>query len=260
LVEPHDVTMHNYTMSIERDLLDPPLPDIVASGNWALFLDLDGTLIDLAPTPDSVVVPKDLIETLAALHNHFSGALAIVSGRPLASLDALLQPLRLTVAGEHGAVLRRADGTMLEAAKQLNVPGDWRQLIRQAARNWPGTLVEEKVHSIAVHFRANPALEGEIAATLCSIATSNSAFEVLPAAMAREIRHRDSHKGAALRCLMGSAPFVARRPLFIGDDITDEDAIAAATDLGGIGLRVSDHFSGQPAEVRSWLKKIAGRE
>ncbi|WP_374367461.1 trehalose-phosphatase [Dongia sp.] len=260
LVDPHVFAMNNPDMIIERDISDPPLPDNVATGDWALFLDLDGTLLDLAPTPDSVIVPKDLIETLAALHTRLDGALAIVSGRSLSTIDAFLQPLRLAAAGEHGAVLRYADGSFGGAGASAAVPVLWRAKIRDAARNWPGALVEEKPHGIAVHFRANPKLETEITTALADLTAADPAFEVLPAAMARELRHRGAHKGAALRHLMQTSPFAGRRPLFIGDDVTDEDAITAAQALNGIGLRVPEHFAGQPTLVRAWLRHLSGKE
>ncbi|WP_166645065.1 trehalose-phosphatase [Dongia mobilis] len=246
-------------MTFQRDISDPPLPDHATLGEWALFLDLDGTLIDLAPTPDSVVVPPDLIETLAVLEQTMSGALAIVSGRSLGVIDRLLAPLRLAAAAEHGAVIRAGAHDAAEAGGDMAVPASWRRQLRQLAQQWPGALVEEKPNGIAVHYRANPALEEMVSTALAAMVAGDSSFEVLPAAMAREIRHRDANKGAGLQRLMRRMPFAARRPLFIGDDVTDEDAIAAAQALGGIGLRVPDHFGGAPARVRAWLCELAGR-
>lgn len=247
-------------MTFQRDLSNPPLPDSATIGDWALFLDLDGTLIDLAPTPDSVSVPEDLVETLAALQAHLMGAVAIVSGRTVATIDDLLQPLRLAAAGEHGAVLRLADGMLVAAGERAKVPASWRQELYWMAGHWPGSLIEEKSFGIAVHFRANPSLAPAVAAALQNLIEPDRDFELLPAAMAFEIRHRDCHKGNGLRRLMQTAPFSTRRPLFIGDDVTDEDAVLAAEALGGLGLRVPEYFAGEPARVRAWLRDLSGRK
>lgn len=246
-------------MMVEREIPDRPLPEAASLGDWALFLDLDGTLLDLAPTPDSVRVPKDLPAALSSLALRCGGAVAILSGRSLETIDTLLRPLRPAAAAEHGAVLRRADGSIDPGDAEAVVPAAWRGEIRILAAGWPGALVEEKPHGIAVHYRANPELEPVVTSALNRIARANNAFEVLPAIMAREIRHRMAHKGEALCRLMRTAPFAGRRPLFIGDDVTDEDAIRASEQLGGHGLRVHERFDGAPAKVRDWLRHLAGR-
>lgn len=246
-------------MTSERENVTPPLPGHATLGDWALFLDLDGTLLDLAPTPDSVSVPGDLIETLAALQIRLDGALAILSGRSLGVIDHLLQPLRITAAGEHGASLRWSGSDPASEEADAVVPEAWRRRIHEMALSWPGALVEEKPHGIAVHYRANPALETEVSALLGQIVDGDRSFEVLPAVLAREIRHRLVNKGAALRRLMRVSPFDGRRPFFIGDDVTDEDAIEAAAQLGGVGLRVAEGFAGGPADVRTWLRQLSGR-
>ena len=245
-------------MKVEREITGPPLPERAALGDWAIFLDLDGTLLDLAPRPDAVRVPEDLAESLDALRRSCDGAVAILSGRPLDTIDHFLRPLRLPAAAEHGAVLRRADGSIDPSDTAAIVPVAWRNAIRAMIGGWPGALMEEKPHGFAVHYRANPGLESEVSAALRQVAAADDDFEVLPATMAREIRHRMAHKGNALCRLMETAPFADRRPLFIGDDVTDEDAIRAAEQLGGRGLRVDEWFDGAPARVRGWLKELAG--
>ncbi|MCW5582163.1 MAG: trehalose-phosphatase, partial [Luteimonas sp.] len=129
-------------------------PDI--RPDWALFLDLDGTLIDLAPTPSSVVVPDGLVDVLRRLRERLGGALAIISGRPVEEVDHLLAPLRLTVAGNHGASARLPDGTQGLLAAVAAVPEDWIVRARAACARWPGTLVEAKPYSLALHFRQAP--------------------------------------------------------------------------------------------------------
>lgn len=244
-------------MMSQRDDNLPPRPNAINLREWALFLDLDGTLLDLAASPDSVFVPRHLIETLATLRTRLSGALAIVSGRPLRNIDRLLHPLLIAAAGEHGAVLRGAGGDLIEAGAETIVPERWRQAIRAQAETWPGVLVEEKTHGVAVHFRGNLAAALPVMALLEGLVAEDVSFEVLPAVMARELRHRSVGKGNALAALLAQEPFRGRRPLFIGDDVTDEDAIAAAHHLGGVGLRVPDAFQGEPARVRAWLAEIA---
>jgi trehalose 6-phosphate phosphatase len=244
-------------MMVQRDDSFPPRANLIDLRDWALFLDLDGTLLDLAASPDSVLVPRKLIETLAILRNRLSGALAVISGRPLRTIDRLLHPLLVAAAAEHGAVLRFADGEIVEAGSQTVVPEHWRRMIHQRAESWPGVLVEEKSHGVAVHYRHNLPAGIPVMTLLEELIAEDPAFQVLPAVMARELRHHSINKGNALATLMTREPFSKRQPLFIGDDVTDEDAIAAAMRLGGIGLRVPDAFQGEPSRVRAWLADLA---
>ncbi len=235
------------------------LPSVTSTG-WAVCLDLDGTLIDIAETPDAVIVPDALIALLDGLRTDFSGAIGILSGRPLNSIDALLHPLRLPAAGEHGAMLRLPDGAIAAAGAETRVPEEWRARIRQITSDWRGLLIEEKAHGLALHYRANPMLAGPVAELLEMITAEDTAFQMLPARMARELRHVTINKGIALKRLMEVAPFRGRRPLFIGDDATDMDAIAAANRMGGIGLLVGDCFAGSVANVRDWLASLLRRD
>ncbi len=231
-------------------------PPMLSLSEWAFFLDLDGTLLDIAASPDAVTVPASLIDTLGALRNHLSGALAIISGRSIRTIDRLLHPLLVSAAGEHGAVLRFPDGDIADAGSDVAVPDEWRNAIHVQAERWPGALIEEKPHCIAIHYRENPAAAGEIGRFLETLAARDPSFVALPAIMAFEIRHCSIDKGNALAALMAQDPFRDRKPLFIGDDVTDEDAILAASQLGGTGLRVPDAFGGEPAQVRLWLRDL----
>jgi trehalose 6-phosphate phosphatase len=244
-------------MMLQRNHHLPPRPNLIHLQDWALFLDLDGTLLDVAASPDSVQVPKHLIETLAVLRARLGGALAILSGRSLRIIDRLLHPLLLAAAGEHGAVVRLPDGSPRETGPETVVPAHWRQLIHRQAESWPGVLVEEKSHGVAVHYRGNLSAAIPVMSMLEQLIESDSSFHVLPALMARELRHKTINKGRALVTLMETEPFRGRRPLFVGDDVTDEDAIEAAARLGGIGLRVPDSFENEPARVRAWLAELA---
>lgn len=225
--------------------------------DWALFLDLDGTLLDIAPTPDAVIVPPELRATLEAASTWLSGALAVVSGRPLAAIDALLAPLVLPCAAEHGAVLRFIGGSLAHPGRACRFPAEWRQRMEEAVRNWPGVIVDPKGYSVAVHYRLAPQRQNDVRALLQAIASEDGDYEVIPARMAYELRHRGLHKGAAVRHFLESTPFAGRIPVFVGDDVTDQDGFEACRALGGLGLHVENSFAGQPANVRAWLKRFA---
>ncbi len=184
-----------------------------------------------------------------------AGALAIVSGRTLAEIDELMAPLVLSCAGEHGAVIRLPDGAIHNARAEYAVPNNWRTRVRKAAGNWPGVIVECKPYSIAVHFRQATAHERDVRDLLESIvAESAPNFEILSACMAFEVRHRTLTKAAAVRELMKHAPFFGRVPVFVGDDVTDEDGFRAAQEMGGMALHVNEAFGRQPSNVRGWLE------
>lgn len=220
----------------------------------ALFLDIDGTLLDIAISPDAVIVPPTLASLLARTSAWLDGALALVSGRPLAEIDALMAPLVLTCAGEHGAIVRLPDNTIEMSDGTGSIPGSWREKLETVTDAWSGVLVEQKNCGIAVHFRMAPERENELRALVDSIVGEKpDDFEVLPAAMAFEIRNRKHNKGEAVRRLMSVAPFAGRVPMFVGDDVTDRDGFHAAERLGGLALDVHEAFSGKPSEVLRWL-------
>ena len=226
-------------------------PPAITSG-MALLLDLDGTLIDFAPTPDGVVVPPALITSLQTLKNRLGGALAIITGRPVAEVEALLPGIAHAVAGEHGGALRPAPGAALEREASPAVPEAWLKRARMVVGAHPGTLLERKASGVALHFRkrpnAGPALR-DLAERLVAELPSHA---VLAGSMVWEVRPRGIDKGRAVHAVMQRPPFAGRIPLFVGDDVTDEDAIRAVHELGGIGLRVDKVF-GSPAGVRAWL-------
>lgn len=236
-------------------------PDIAAPKprpDWALFLDIDGTLLDIAPRPDAVEVPANLAATLAEARSWLGGALAIVSGRTIAEIDALMAPLRLPCVGEHGAIIRRPDGATDRAGPDHKVPSAWKASLHAAAGRWPGVLIEEKTYGVAVHFRQAPGLEREVRDLVDTLVAEDSdRFEALPASMAFEIRHRALTKAIAVDEFMTQPPFAGRVPVFVGDDVTDEDGFRAARAMGGLGLNVGNSFGGQPSRVRRWLGDFA---
>ncbi len=237
-------------------------PDI--DRTHALFLDLDGTLIDIAPTPESVVVPPGLPELLTCLYGELGGAVAVVTGRSIAFVDTLLAPFVATAAGEHGAALRYQDGTLEEMPRGAAVPDAWREALEAAARRWPGVLIESKPHGVAVHYRLVPERGNDVwRAVRALVPQDHPSFRLIPAREAVEIAPRGPSKGHAVERLMTQQAFRGRRPIFVGDDFTDEAGMEAARQFGGEGLRVAEVFGGEPAAVRAWLRRgaelLAGR-
>lgn len=224
----------------------------------ALFLDLDGTLLEIAATPDEVVVPPGLPALLMALHALLGGAVAIVTGRSLATTDSLLKPFVAAAAGEHGVSLRLDDGTREDVKFNAAVPRTWRESLAAAAERWPGLLVEAKPHGIAIHYRLVPDREKEVwRMARALVPDDHPKFRLIPARKAVEIGPRTTSKGQAVERLMAHQPFRGRRPIFVGDDFTDEAGMEAARRLGGEGLRVAEVFGGEPAAVRAWLQRGA---
>ncbi len=219
----------------------------------ALLLDLDGTLLDIAPTPDAVVVPPGLIASLRALRGRLDGALAVISGRPVEQVEALLPDTLHAIAGEHGGAIRHAPGEALERIDLPTPPEAWFAAGARIAASHPGAALERKAQGFVLHYRAAPALGPALGEALAALVQGSDRFVMVPARKAWELRPRGADKGTAVDALMRRTPFAGRVPVFIGDDVTDEDGMAAARRLGGVGLRVADAF-GTPAEVRAWLQ------
>ena len=229
----------------------PPLP----GPESALFLDFDGTLVEIAARPDLVVVPPDLPSVLRRLSSALDGALAIVTGRGLEVVRGFLPVPGLVVATEHGAVLDPPD----TASPPLpSPPAAWREAADRFAAAHPGALAEHKRHGLVLHYRLAPEA-GEAARTLAETMAAElpDDFRVVPAHAAYEVRPRFADKGKAVHRLMARAAFAGRKPIFVGDDVTDEDGITAAYAMDGIGYRIPEDFSGQPARFRAWLARAA---
>ncbi|MBR0650785.1 trehalose-phosphatase [Roseomonas terrae] len=229
------------------------VPEIEA--DWALFLDLDGTLLDIAPRPDAVRVPDRLPGDLAGLSQCLGGALAVVSGRDCSTIDHLLAPFAPPGGFGHGAELRSADGILLPDSMPVP-PAAWAESLAALVASRPGLLLERKPHGLAVHFRAVPDEGTRVHESMQRLAATRPAdFAVLPAHMAFEIRPRAATKARAVETLMAAPPFTGRRPVFVGDDVTDEDGMEAARRFGGLGLHVGRDFTGGPAQVRNWIAR-----
>ncbi len=220
----------------------------------AVFLDIDGTMIDLAPTPDSVVVPADLPDTLRRLRARLGGALAILSGRKLSDIDRLLGP-GLACAAEHGMMIRTPDGEVTRHVQRPAGYDHWLKVFNRYAAAMPGILVEEKEFSLVLHYRRAPEHEEELRSLVNQLLADSDDATLLLAHCAFELKPRGGNKGDALAGFMAMPPFAGRRPIFIGDDVTDEPAIETANALGGSGLHVKRDFAGQTEAVRDWLRR-----
>ena len=222
----------------------------------ALMLDMDGTLIDLAPTPDAVVAPHGLPDTLASLRDALGGALAIVTGRPIETVDRLFGNAPGAVAGEHGGAVRRAPKAAIERPNLPSPPAEWLRDAEHLAARYPGALLERKARGFALHYRQAPEAEAVFHSAMQAMVASAPAFQLLPAHKLWEIRPVGADNGGAVVALMQQPPIASRITLFIGDDVTDEDGMREARKLSGAGYRVDAVF-GTPAGVRAWLRRCA---
>jgi trehalose 6-phosphate phosphatase len=224
----------------------------------ALLLDMDGTLVDLAPTPDAVVVPAGLPETLTTLRHALGGALAIVTGRPVETVDRLFGDAPGAVAGEHGGAIRHCTGSAIERPDLPAPPSSWLEAAEDLMRRFPGALLERKARGFALHYRQAPEARDVFHAALRALVDTSPAFDLHPAHMLWEIRPHGADKGGAVSALMQNPPFAGRLPVFIGDDVTDEDGMREARNRGGAGYRVDDVFR-DPDGLRDWLRRSAER-
>jgi len=223
----------------------------------ALFLDFDGTLVDIAERPNAIVVPPDLPALLMRLQIFLGGAVAIVSGRPLADLVSFLAPADLDIIAEHGALVKRRGKPAPEP--EMVWPESWQVRLQRFLHEHPGTELEYKTSGITVHFRRAAEAEDEalrLLTTLLSEAPGGA--EILPAKMALELKLTPANKGKAIADLMEEEPYRQRLPIFAGDDVTDEPGFAVARALGGVALPMDDAFQSEPRRLRDWLAAEIG--
>jgi trehalose 6-phosphate phosphatase len=229
----------------------------------AMLFDVDGTLIDIGPSPFEVDVPQDLKNSLSRLLEKTAGALALVSGRPIRDLDRLFDPLQLPAIGGHGAETRLHAGQASE--RTADIDSGLRQRLIEATQGDPRLLYEDKGYSVALHFRKAPeqeeTLQKHVQTTLAAF--PNETVEVLPGKAMIEVKRPGVSKGQAVRALMQRTPFKGRMPVFIGDDVTDESVFAVMPALSGVNFSVSRQFSevqhvfSSPADVRRALAVMA---
>jgi trehalose 6-phosphate phosphatase len=247
---------------------DPPLP---ATGDrWALFLDIDGTLVAIAPRPQDVRVDPEVPLLLGRLRRACDGALALVSGRRLADIDALFSPLQLPAAGVHGWQRRRADDTLVLAEEPVEVLRPLRLGLAGWAATRPGLLFEDKGCSLALHYRLAPERGPGLRRLARRLVAREKQLRMIDGRKVIEILPVGADKGAAIAAFLGEPPFAGRRPVYAGDDATDEDGFRVVNERHGITIRVADmeqrHVASQAryavpsvAALRRWLAAVAER-
>src|SRR5688572_16025109 len=229
---------------------------------WCLFLDIDGTLLDIAPTPDGVEVDARLLELLRRLGRACDGAVALVTGRPIAAVDGLFHPLQLPVAGVHGLERRNAQGHYFRPGYVGAGLSYLRSEVTALAQSLHGVLLEDKGCAFAVHYRQAPNLEETIRLRVARLVSAAlPAFEILDGDHVVEIKPVEHDKATAIEAFMQEEPFVGRAPVFIGDDTTDLDGFAAMKRFKGLAIAVGSRIPGEqrlagPRDVRVWLESL----
>ena len=239
------------------------MSDVAApDAGWALFLDVDGTLLEFAATPQDVHVPNRLKGLLLALSERLEGAVALVSGRSVENLDQLFAPHRFSAAGVHGCERRTATGITLRPEVNTRSIAHARDQLTAFTVNHPGLLLEDKGYGLALHFRRAPELEAQVHATMTATLDQLGAdFQLQAGKLVYELRPANWSKGTSIFAFMQETPFQGRRPIFIGDDVTDEDAFDAVNALDGISVCVGDRPETRAryrlhgvADVHRWLE------
>lgn len=238
----------------------PPLVSLIEAGKVALFLDFDGTLVELAPGPDAIRPLPDLGARLAALAARLGGACAIVSGRAIGDIEKHIGPLPIAAAGSHGSDIRAADGSALGSdAGPTGLPPEIEAQLRgYAARE--DLDYEHKPHGGALHYRRNPE-HGPRAHAFAQALAAEHGWAAQGGKFVVELVAKDANKGSAVAAFMARAPFAGARPLFLGDDLTDEAGFRACQEAGGAGIIVgerpetcADHALADVAAVHHWLE------
>jgi trehalose 6-phosphate phosphatase len=237
----------------------PPLPSL----QWCLFLDVDGTLIELTDSPLDTFADQGLKTLLGHVAERLGGALALISGRSIGYLDALFSPLKLPAAGLHGVERRKASGIMHGASFVDSQLTQARAAVNALVIAHPGISVEDKGRTLAVHYRMAPQHETAVRQALADIAQPlGSNYHIQEGSMVLEIKPRGFSKATAIKAFMQEPPFSGRKPVFLGDDLTDQDGFKTVEDQGGISIAVGDRVHGQyrfetVSAVRAWLQEIA---
>lgn len=238
----------------------PPLADVGALSEIALFLDVDGALLDFADTPDGVVVPPALVARLGELHQRLGGALALVSGRRIETLDALFAPLRLPCAGLHG--LERRNGETVEHAPVASAEAlaRVREAGLQVAAKYDGALVEDKGPALAFHWRGDELAAADFDALAAMAVMELPGYHLQHGNRVVELKPDGADKGTAIEAFLREPPFAGRRPVFVGDDLTDEHGFELVNLRGGLSILVGPRAPSvaryalhDVAAVRRWL-------
>jgi trehalose 6-phosphate phosphatase len=256
-------------MKSDNGASSPPsrLPKDIDLRQTALLLDVDGTLLDIAATPDGVVVPSSLRSSLSTLLRLCDGALALVSGRAITQLDEFFAPVQTPAIGSHGAEIRLSSGGLVLERVAIPMSASLRSALHRLAAIDSRLIIEDKGYSIAVHWRLAPEREAlvkeQIAEAVRRCGDDN--LELLGGKAVLEVKSRQVNKGLAVTELMAAPPFAGRRPFFLGDDITDESVFAVLPKFDGFGYSVGKPIKGargmirSPREVRSWLASLSAQ-
>lgn len=250
-------------MADNADLNGGACPFPEADANRAFFLDVDGTLLEIAETPSGVRVDHALVAMIRQLYDCSGGAVALISGRRIADIDALFPDLRLPLAGQHGLERRDPDGGS-HCHEPEGVDWPWlKALVKGMVSGMEHLLIEDKGLTLALHFRQNPALESDLTRTLQrAVADAGATVKLEPGKCVLEVKPAGRDKGTAIAEFMAEPPFRGRRPVFIGDDVTDEYGFRMVNELGGDSIKVG---AGQTAArwhledvraVRAWLEAV----
>jgi trehalose 6-phosphate phosphatase len=238
------------------------LPRVSDLGPVALFLDLDGTLVEITEKPHQVRVDPETIALLGGLSRRLDGALAIVSGRAIEDIDRIFHPLVLPAAGVHGLMRRNAAGRIESTRIDPAAVEPVKKALEQALGPALGVLIEEKPGAIAVHYRSRPDLE-EVCFEAANAAARRGGLELIRGKMVFEVKVKGASKGTAIDAFLREAPFRGRVPVFAGDDVTDEDGFAVVDAAGGHSIKVGNGTSrarwhtGSTAELIGWLGELA---
>lgn len=219
---------------MDNALSEPPVP----IGNYAFFFDLDGTLAEIRPRPDQVKIPLPVRQALARLSQQHNEALALVSGRPLAELDALAMPYRFPLAGIHGAERRDIHGQIHRVSLDEGVAERLQHRLAHAIEEMPGCLLESKGAAFALHYRQSPQYQQAILALAQETVAHLPGLALQPGKCVVEIKPAGISKGEAINAFMLEPPFAGRTPVFVGDDLTDEAGFDAVNTLGGLSVKV----------------------
>ncbi|SAK93208.1 HAD family hydrolase [Caballeronia pedi] len=241
------------------------LPDSLSLAETAFFFDFDGTLVELASTPDGIFVPRSVPDILAALRRATNGAVAVVSGRGIDNIDSFLQMDDLPVAGMHGAERRDSNGDVQRIGFNDERLLRMEHALEKVVNANPGMLLEIKGAALALHYR-NAADREPVAraATEKLVAQYADAYVLQPGKMVYEIKPKDVDKGRAVRAYMAEPPFTGRKPVFIGDDLTDEKGFAVVNEFDGLSIKIGAGDTVARARIESvellldWLQVIAG--
>ncbi|MDX0802268.1 trehalose-phosphatase (plasmid) [Sinorhizobium medicae] len=246
-------------MVSQEQLLSTAKPDVVSGEDfilsalstdlqsWALFLDIDGTLLDLAETPDAITVPPSLPADLDALSKKLDGALALVTGRSLDYADQLFSLSHFPIAGLHGAERRDPDGQLHKATATAEFERLKADLVADTA-SWAGVLIEDKGAAVAAHYRLAPDRKDDVELVMeRALIRAGPNWTIQQGKMVIEIRPTSADKGKAISAFLAKPPFAGRRPIAIGDDVTDEAMFRAANRLGGYSIRIGPHLPASEA-------------